>query len=371
MPTPSSLQLTFSLHRIVTDLWYHEGEGFLRKILLSPLWVLSLLYRCAAVLRVFLYRKGLLTSRALPCRILCVGNITVGGTGKTPFVMAIARLLTEEGLRVGIVSRGYARRTRGSAVVSNRKEILLRPEEAGDEPYLMAQKLPGVSVAVGEDRYDAGRHLLDKGSDGPLDVILLDDGFSHLSLRRDMDILMFKGRAGLGNGHLLPRGPLREPLRNARRASAFVILGDNNALKTRLHTCHPGARVFGCGYRLTRLRSPRDGRLLTPADVSSSNVLAFCGIADASSFFFLIRDLDLHTVKELAYPDHYWYTDEDLVNIAAIAKKTGAEYVMTTEKDYVRIAHIPSSEGLSLLVAECELVIDEGFRDFVLSAMRR
>ena len=153
MQMASGIRFKVFYHQVARDLWYfrgsHRDEGFLRKVLLSPLWLLSLLYRCVVGLRVFLYKKGILRSRALSCRVLCVGNITVGGTGKTPLVMTIARLLKEEGLRVGIVSRGYARNSRGCAIVSDGKEILLPPEDAGDEPFLLARKLSGVPVVVG------------------------------------------------------------------------------------------------------------------------------------------------------------------------------------------------------------------------------
>ena len=156
-----------------------------------------------------------------------------------------------------------------------------------------------------------------------------------------------------------------------RRASALVILGEDNDLKEFLHSLHPQAKIFDARYRLMGLRSLRDGRLMSTAEIAASRLIAFCGIADPSSFFSLLQSVGLSVCKQVAYPDHCWYTERDLRDLAAMKEQSKAEFVVTTEKDYVRIAHILSSKGLPLLVAECDLSVDQGFRDFILSTVRR
>jgi len=355
------------LHRMAIWLFYNRDEGALLKLLLFPLWLLSVIYGLAVRLRLFLYKNNILASGALPARVLCVGNITIGGTGKTPLVMTIVRLLAGKGMKVGIVSRGYSRKTHGSFVVSYGAESLLGVEEAGDEPFLLAQKLPGIPVAVGEDRHFACSLLLKNQA---LDAIILDDGFSHIALKRNLDILMFKAGRGIGNGHLLPRGPLREPLKGIKRASACVIVGHDSELHGLIHRLHPDARIFEAKYRLTVFRSACDGQLMSLMDVRRARLLAFCGIADPDSFFSTLLAENLNICGKLAYPDHYWYTEKDLNNMSRMKENVKADFAVTTEKDYARFASRLSLESLPLLVAECDLSVDESFKDFVISCMK-
>ncbi len=351
-------------------MFYRREESLLRRILLSPLWVLSLLYRCAVDLRMVLYDAGVLRSRSLPVPVLCVGNITVGGTGKTPLIMALSVILGRAGVRVGVVSRGYGRSTRGCAVVSDGRTVLLGPEEAGDEPVLLARSLPGVPVAVGEERSLAGSLLL---AADPVDAVLLDDGFSHLGLKRDVDVLVFKAALGVGNGHLLPRGPLREPLRGLGRASAFVLVGEEGegaGIKEFLGRRHPGTPVFEACWRLTGFLQDGVGRPRAPKDLEASTLLTVCGIGDPGSLPSLLRSYGLTVRGEMVYPDHYWYTEKDIRDIIAMKEKNRADAVVTTEKDYVRLGRLPS-RGLPVFVAKTELDVDARLGAFVLSRVRR
>jgi len=355
------------LNRKVIALFYNRDEGVLLKLLLSPLLLLSVFYGLAVRLRLLLYKKNLLSSREIPARVLCVGNITVGGTGKTPLVMTIARFLAGKGMKVGIVSRGFSRKSHGSFVVSSGAGALLGVEEAGDEPFLMAQKLSGIPVAVGEDRHSACSLLLKYQA---LDVIILDDGFSHLSLKRNLDILMFKAGRGIGNGHLLPRGPLREPLKEIKRALACVIVGRDIELQSFINRLHPDARIFEAKYRLTGFRSVSDGQLMSLMDMRKAKLFAFCGIADPDSFFSTLLEENLNICGKVAYPDHYWYTEKDLNNMSIMKENARADFAVTTEKDYARFARSLSLERLPLLVAECDLSVEESFKDFLISNMK-
>ena len=366
-PIAINLIIMDLMHRMAIRLFYNRNEGALLKLILSLLWLLSVFYGLVVRLRLLLYKKNLLSSRSIPARVLCVGNITVGGTGKTPLVMTIARFLAEKGKKVGIVSRGYSRKTHGSFIVSSGEGALLGVEEAGDEAFLMAQKLSGIPVAVGEDRHSACSLLLKYQA---LDAIILDDGFSHLSLKRNLDILMFKAGRGIGNGHLLPRGPLREPLKGIKRASACVIVGRDIELQSFINRLNPHARIFEAQYRLTGFRSARDGQLMSLMEMRKAKLFAFCGIADPDSFFSTLMAENLNICGKVAYPDHYWYTEEDLNNMSLMKENARADFAVTTEKDYARFARRIPLERLPLLVAECDLSVEESFKDFILSCMK-
>src|SRR2546428_3792979 len=190
-------------------------------MLLAPLVPLSHLYGLAMRARAALYARGLLRQQILPCRVISVGNLTVGGTGKTPVVIALAAALRDRGRKVGVISRGYKRRSGTSILeISDGRTLRGHPEDSGDEPFLIAQHCLGVPVAVGADRPLVGRYLVDRFG---LDSLVVDDGFQHLALRRDMDILILDAGAPFGNGYLLPRGRLREPLSAMDRASSVLV----------------------------------------------------------------------------------------------------------------------------------------------------
>ncbi len=171
--------------------------------------------------RARLYQDGILAARRLPCRVVSIGNITAGGTGKTPMTIRVAKMIRDQGYRVAVISRGYrGRLEKRGGIVSDGSTILVGPRDAGDEPYLMASLLEGIPVVVGSRRYEAG--LLTVAHFRP-HVIVLDDAFQHLRLQRDLNILLLDSRAPFGNGHVLPRGRLREPLRALGRAHVFVL----------------------------------------------------------------------------------------------------------------------------------------------------
>src|SRR3989475_433621 len=216
-------------------------------MLLSPLIPLSHLYGLAMRARAALYARGLLRQQILPCRVISVGNLTVGGTGKTPVVIALAAALRDRCRKVGVISRGYKRRSGTSILeISDGRTLRGHPEDSGDEPFLIAQRCSGVPVAVGADRPLVGRYLVDRFD---LDTLVLDDGFQHLALRRDMDILVLDAGAPFGNGYLLPRGRLREPLSAMERASAVLVTRVSQSqrldeLKTTVRAVAPAAPIL-------------------------------------------------------------------------------------------------------------------------------
>jgi tetraacyldisaccharide 4'-kinase len=322
------------------------GTGALTPLLVGP----GLLYRAGAVLRNALYDARWLRSRRLPCPVISIGNLSVGGTGKTPLTSFIAGLLRESGYRAGVLSRGY-RRAGGSAplLVSDGRSILVDPQAAGDEPYLIARDNPAVPVAVGADRVAAARLL---AGPGPVEVIVLDDGFQHRRVARDLDLLLLDGRDPWGNGRMLPLGPLREPLSSIARADAIVLTRSEGrhppGLDPILKRHNPDAALFHC--RLVPGPFTRaDGESVTNRSLRGFAAYAFSGIARPERFEEDLRGLGLRLVGTRRFPDHHRFRPGDLAEVVARARAGGADLLVTTEKDMVRIAAPP--EGAPPLYA--------------------
>jgi len=287
----------------------------------------------AARVRRFLSSAGLLPASRLPRPVVSVGNLVMGGAGKTPHVIHLARWLTGQGRRVGVLSRGYGRKSRGVLWVSDGEGPVVSAAEGGDEPVLIARSLPGIPVAVGESRAAAGRELLSRRR---VDVFLLDDGFQHLSLRRDVDLLLVECGRGLGNRRTAPLGPLREPPSHARFADALVI--------TKCPDAESGARTArSVPFPSVRPRafsrlSPggivgRDGLPSKEAAVGDA-VFAFSGLARNAQFRDTLAAAGFRVKGFLPFPDHHAYGRGDLERIALEA---GGLPAITTEKDLVRL----------------------------------
>jgi tetraacyldisaccharide 4'-kinase len=264
-----------------------------------------------------------------------VGNITVGGTGKTPLVMTLAKGLMDRKIPVAVLSRGYKKEKNSSALVSDGKTVFLSPRESGDEPFLMAEVLKGVPVLVGKDRFANGQVALQRlGIRG----LLLDDGYQHLRLLRDLNILLIDSQTGFGDGHLLPRGILREPLSHLRRAQIFLLTKVESrdacqGLEKKLHEIHPLSQVFHSHYEPLDLVGPA-GEQEELHFFKGKKVLALSGIANPDYFSSLLKKSGMEIVREASYPDHYWYTEDDLASIEENRK--GTDWVVTTEKDMLK-----------------------------------
>ncbi len=284
-----------------------------------------------ARLRRALHRAGVLGSASLPRPVVSVGNLTVGGTGKTPHVQFLARWLGARGARVAVLSRGYGRRTRGVVWASG--EPPAPAAAVGDEPALLARTLPGVAVVVGESRLSAGREALRRRE---VDVFLLDDGFQHLALRRDADILLVDGIRGLGNGRTLPLGPLREPPDHARFADALVVTRCADAAQAdRIAAAvpFPAGRPRAASRLVPRCLVDVEGRE-APLPPPGTRVAAFAGLARNGQFLATLGSCGLEVASFLAFGDHHRYRPGDIRRIAAAASGLP---VVTTEKDLVRL----------------------------------
>ncbi len=353
------------LEKVFNRIAYSKETGVLDKIIFSPFYLLSILYGAAVRIRLALYSSGLFKVREIGCKVISVGNITVGGTGKTPTVEFIARNLKEKGFKVAILSRGYGRTGKGIGLVSDGHRLLLGPGEAGDEPYMLAKRLRNVPVFVGADRYELGRYALQRS---PLDVIILDDGFQHIRLKRDLNILLVDGEKGFGNGHLLPRGPLREPLSAMKRADIFLITkasSDTGRTADSIMDKQPEAAVFKSSYRPERLVSLRDGAKTGLDAISGRKVMALSAIANPSSFITLLSSLDCTLVSEISFPDHHSYAAKEMEGVEEKARAAGTEFIVTTEKDAVKIELFKDKMDMPIYYLEIGLNMNDNEERFI------
>jgi tetraacyldisaccharide 4'-kinase len=274
------------------------------------------------------YERHPQSRRSLDRPVISVGNLSVGGSGKTPIVAALARMLLDMGQRPAILSRGYARRraTDGVVVVSDGNHVLEPVENSGDEPQMLARALPGVPVLVCADRHLAGR-LAEKRFAAT--VMLLDDGFQHLALGRNVDVLVMP--ASDLDDAVLPSGRLREPLDAASSADCVLVPGSLEDV-SRVAATFDRMPVF----RVTNHFGTVQG--LDASAPSGTRVVAVAGIARPERFFTTLREQGFEIVRELRFPDHHWFSSDDLDRIRTIAKDASADFVATTEKDAVRVA---------------------------------
>lgn len=304
--------------------------------------VLSGGYRGLVGVRHWLYDRHLLRSRALRCPVVSVGNLTVGGTGKTPAVELAVRTLAELGYRCAVVSRGYRRKSSGIQVVADTAAIRLEPEDAGDEPFLLARRLPGVPVVVGSNRFDAASVAVERFG---ATAIVLDDGFQHRTLAKDLEIVMTRARHPWGNGQLLPHGPLREPLSGLSRAALIVAAGadraeDADEVKAAARRHAPGVPVVTARYVAVECWEARSLRPHPPHELTGRRLLAFAGLASPDGFARTLGALGVDVAHFATFVDHHWYTAADLAALDAQAAALGAEALVTTEKDWVRLRDV-------------------------------
>jgi tetraacyldisaccharide 4'-kinase len=316
------------------------GEEKLGPALHALLYGLSLIYGAAVRARLLLYSTGILKTEKLPCKVISVGNITVGGSGKTPMTMHLAGILKKMGLRVVVLSRGYKRVGRGFAVVSDGEKTYLDPQEAGDEPYLMGLKLKGIPVIVGGDRVKSGRHAESNFSP---DVIILDDGYQHIGLHRDLNIVLLDSKQGFGNSYLLPRGILREPVGALARADLVMVKGkgptDEPSIEPIEEPFIQGLEkpVRRFSYRPRGIFDINDNVEKEVSYLEGKGVIALAGIAEPDGFLETLEEAGAVIIKTITYPDHHRYTLSDIDGIVEQAKNEASELVVTTEKDAVKL----------------------------------
>lgn len=358
-----------------------RDAGRADRLLLMLLRCLSSLYRSVVQLRLFLYRKGILRHHTLGCQVISIGNLTVGGTGKTPVVEVFARRLQQEGRKVAILSRGYKKKEppflerladkmllrqkrRPPRVVSDGKTLLLDYRMAGDEPYMLASHLRDVVVLVDKDRVKSGRYAINKAG---CDTLILDDGFQYLGLKHRLDIVLVDCRNPFGNRHVLPRGILREPVKNIRRASFIFITKcdgtSNDELKTELRQLNPTAEIIECSHRAKRLENVFTSERKDLDFLKDLSVTALSGIAAPDGFEKELEDRGAKVVRRDRFADHHRYSQQELIDIINESLSAGAGAIITTEKDAVRFPRVERRDvPIYFLRVDIELL--SGTEDF-------
>lgn len=329
---------------------------------------LSWVYGAAIRMRQALSTLHVLKSKKLSCPVISVGNITLGGTGKTPTVIAIASLLLKNQKHPVIVSRGYGRKNETELlVVSDGQAGLLDSQTGGDEPVLIGSKLPTVPVIVGSNRFEAAQLGLRRFN---ADVVVLDDGFQHIQLERALDIVLIDTNDPFGNEKLFPAGILREPLSALKRAHAVLLTKAERAedlqhLKDRISKV-TDASIFSSRLVPVDIIECNSNKRHPLSVLNNSTVLTLSGIARPSSFSSLLRSLGAVVAAEKSFPDHYEFTPKDLAEVRKQADAAKVNMIITTEKDAVRLKHL-TSEGIYALRVELMVNEQEEWESFILN----
>lgn len=372
---------TETVEQYVVDVIFERRRDFGARLTAGILAALSSLYRVGVQVRLFLWNYRIFRDHTLGCRVVSIGNLTVGGTGKTPVVEVFARALAARGRRVAILSRGYKSTPRPlwqrlyerfsfrddlfpPKVVSDGQSLLLDSEQAGDEPYMLASNLKNVVVLVDKDRVKAGRYAIRRFG---CDTLLLDDGFQYLALKNRIDVCLVDRKNPFGNHYLLPRGTLREPLANLARAHYILITKCNGrgskALRSALRRFNPKAEIIECAHQPLYLQDVFTGERVELERLRGLNVAAISGIAVPESFEDGLRALGAHVIYAKRYADHHRYTQQEILNMINRSVRRGAQAILTTEKDAVRFPKIDRRD-LPIYFLRVEIRIIAGAKDF-------
>jgi tetraacyldisaccharide 4'-kinase len=362
---------------VIEDRRQGRFASFLRWTLKQLSWI----YTATVQLRLGLYTLGIFRYHTLGCQVISVGNLTVGGTGKTPIVEVFARSLQKQGRKVAIVSRGYKRheppfyelifdrlsgrrRLLPTLVVSDGKHLLLDSDVSGDEPYMLASNLPNVAVLVNKNRVKAGQYAITKLG---CDTLILDDGFQYLHMKHRLDIVLVDRTNPFGNKHLLPRGILREPIRNIKRASFIFItksIGDGaEDLKKQLRELNPHAEISECRHSPKYIQDVYTGGRKSLDSLRELEVAAISGIAVPKGLEDELVRLGAKVVYHKRYADHHRYSQQEILDVINKGLNRGAKIIITTEKDAVRFPMIERRD-LPIYFLRVEIEMLSGTEDF-------
>jgi tetraacyldisaccharide 4'-kinase len=351
-----------NLKSILNNFFYKKNETFLIKVIFFPLELLSYFYLLVILLRNFFYKSGIFSEKKLDSFVISVGNLTTGGSGKTPVVIAISEYLKNRGYSVGIVARSYRSGTNENFCLYH-DNIFYSASLYGDEPVLLKKKLNKIPVFAGKNKTETAL-LLEKAFRP--DVIVVDDGFSHRGLARDIDIVMVDAESGFGNGYLLPRGPMREPVRAIKRADVIlfkVINKENSRLEVK-KILPESLPVFEAKIQMESIRSILDESI----DIDlNKKFIAFCGIGNAESFKKLLIENGLKPMDFIEFEDHFSYNQSIIRQIDECAIKNQTEFALCTEKDAVKLKEILDKIKTKTLFCYVSInaVIDKNFYDFI------
>ncbi len=351
------------------------------RILLKVLKHLSYIYYAVIQTRLWLYEHRIFRYHALGCQVISIGNLVVGGTGKTPVVEIFARNLQKKGRKVAILSRGYKKEEppileriirkltlremfEPPRIVSDGKKLLLDSSMSGDEPYMLASNLSDVCVLVDKDRVKSGRYAIDKFG---CDTLILDDGFQYLSLKHMVEIVLVDKTNPFGNEHMLPRGLLREPIKNIKRAN-FIFLTKSNGtgseeIKARLKDLNPRAEIIECRHSPRYLQNVYSEEKKDLSFLKDLPVVLLSGIAVPAGFESLIENMGGRILDKHRFVDHHRYTQQELIDIINKAQRQEAKAIITTEKDAVRLPMI-NRHDVPVYFLRVNIEIISGKEDF-------
>lgn len=382
MALPKLLQIwAEDFETFVLDVIFERRRGKRANLMRAFLTVLSQIFAVGVQLRLWCYRVRLLRNRTLGCLVVSVGNLTVGGTGKTPVVEKFARALAQRGRRVAILSRGYKsakrpllerliikftgmERLAPPRIVSDGESLLLDSHQAGDEPYMLASNLKNVIVVVDKDRVKAGRYAIEKLQ---ADTLLLDDGFQYLHLKSRLNLVLIDRTNPWGTNHLLPRGTLREPIRNLKRASyVFVTKCDGTdigPLREQIRALNPTAEIIECAHHPLYLQDVFTGERKPLEFLRDLDIASLSGIAAPEGFEESLEKQGANLVCSHRFADHHRYSQQEIINVINRSHKSGAKAIVTTEKDAVRFPLVERRD-VPIYFMRVEIEILSGAKDF-------
>ena len=372
--------------QFTVDVIYDRRQGKAAELYAFFLNLLSYVYSFAVRVRLYLYKHRIFRNKPLGCLVVVVGNLTVGGTGKTPIVEKFARTLTERGRKVAILSRGYKSKkepllkkiwrklSHGEEappkIVSDGKKVLLDSEVSGDEPYMLAKNLPGVVVLCDKNRVKAGSFAIRRYG---CDTLILDDGFQYLPLKGRLNLLLVDKTNPFGNQHLLPRGILREPIRHLSRASyIFITKSDgkqDEVLLELIREHNPRAEIIECAHQPQFLQSIEDGERHSLDILKGARIAAFSGIASPESFENMLRSFGAEIRYNRRFLDHHRFTRSEIKKLYSQAYEAKLDMIVTTEKDAVRLFQ-DIKPKLPIYFLRLEIEILSGEEDFEAATAR-
>lgn len=374
-------QWTENVEQYVLDVIFERRRDLSARLTSAALLGLSKLYQLGVQIRLRLWQHRIFRDHTLGCQVVSIGNLSVGGTGKTPVVEVFARALQQRGRRVAILSRGYKSTPRPfwqrlvakitfredripPKIVSDGRSLLLDSEQAGDEPYMLASNLKDVVVLVDKDRVKSGRYAISKYG---CDTLLLDDGFQYLALKSRLDICLVDRNNPFGNHYLLPRGTLREPISNLKRAHYIFITKSSELgakkLRKAIRQFNDQAEIIECAHQPLYLQDVFTGERQPLEKLQGLPIGAISGIAVPDSFEDGLRGLGANLVYAKRYADHHRYNQQEIINMINRSLKRGAVAILTTEKDAVRFPKIDRRD-IPIYYLRVEIRIISGAKDF-------
>ena len=361
-----------------------ESDGIFMTFLMGLFYLFSLVYEQLVNIKLLCYKAGILGKERLNCYVISLGNITVGGTGKTPTAQRLAKDIRDMGYKVVILNRGYRSKWHGEVgIVSDGKNLHMDAAEAGDEAYMLAKHLPNVPVLIGAERAVTGKYAIEHFG---AEVAILDDGYQHWQLIRDMDILLVDAVNVFGNGHLLPRGTLRESMSHISRADVCLITkvdqaeaGAGEYIRSTVHKYNANAKIVEsihqprCFIPLAEWFIDLASEGVSVESISGKKIVAVSAIGNPASFEQTLRDLGAEIVESIRYPDHHEYTVKEMQDVLQQADALGAESIVITEKDAVKIPaeFAKSNWNIPIFVICVEVKFQAGASEFQNELRRR